>query len=196
MRDDSREILFWPFLREAIMSSYSICRGIPSLMLSIQHFLCWPRHCYPPGCHEGWLWRGCHGMWHARIMWVSISWHLSRESPEGSHGSWLYNRWQPFLYTNCWAPPLMVWFFGSHEKYEYVMMSVHDKCWVGWLDDCTVRQKLEHCNFLRCYKCDKWENLQIVLPIELYLFTHLSVTMTIFKVIMSVLNEHFIFLFS
>ena len=38
MKDDSTEILFQSFLREAIMSSSSIGRAAHSLMLSIQNF--------------------------------------------------------------------------------------------------------------------------------------------------------------
>ena len=44
MRDDSAEILFQSFLQEALLSSSSMGRDAHSLMLSIQHFLCQPRH--------------------------------------------------------------------------------------------------------------------------------------------------------
>ena len=43
MRDDSAEILFQSFLREALVSSSGMGRSVHSLMLSIQHFLCRPR---------------------------------------------------------------------------------------------------------------------------------------------------------
>ena len=43
MRDDSAEILFQSFLREALVSSFSVGRDVPSLMLSIQHFRSRPR---------------------------------------------------------------------------------------------------------------------------------------------------------
>ena len=44
MRDDSAEILFQSFLQEALVSSSGMGRDVHSLMLSIQHFLCRPRH--------------------------------------------------------------------------------------------------------------------------------------------------------
>ena len=47
MRDDSAEILFQSFLQEALVSSSSMGRYVHSLMLSIQHFSCWPQH-HPP----------------------------------------------------------------------------------------------------------------------------------------------------
>ena len=43
VRDDSAEIFFQPFRKEAIVSSSGMGRDIHSLMLSIQHFLCRPR---------------------------------------------------------------------------------------------------------------------------------------------------------
>ena len=45
MRDDSAGILFQPFLQETLVSSCGRGRGVHSLMLSIQHFLCWPQRC-------------------------------------------------------------------------------------------------------------------------------------------------------
>ena len=45
MRDDSPEILFQSFLREAIVNSSGMGSGVHSLTLSIRHFLCLPeRH--------------------------------------------------------------------------------------------------------------------------------------------------------
>ena len=40
MTDDSSQILFQSFLREAIVSNSGTGRDVHSLMLSIQHFLC------------------------------------------------------------------------------------------------------------------------------------------------------------
>ena len=40
MRDRSAEILFQPFLQEALVSSSGMGRNVHFLMLSIQHFLC------------------------------------------------------------------------------------------------------------------------------------------------------------
>ena len=60
MADDSAEILFQSFLRDAIVSSSGMGRDVHSLTLfsqissadhGVAHF---PR--YP----EGWVWKGCH----------------------------------------------------------------------------------------------------------------------------------------
>ena len=45
--DDSAEIFFQSFLQEAFVSSLGMGRDVLSLILSIQHFLCWPQHCPP-----------------------------------------------------------------------------------------------------------------------------------------------------
>ena len=42
-KDDSAEILFQSFLRQALVSSSGMGRDVRSLILSIQHFLCRPR---------------------------------------------------------------------------------------------------------------------------------------------------------
>ena len=47
MKDDSAEIFFQYFLHEALGNSPGTGRDVHSLMLSIQHFLCHPRHCPP-----------------------------------------------------------------------------------------------------------------------------------------------------
>ena len=47
MIDDPAEILFQSFQQEAIVSSSGMGSDVHSLMLSIQHFLCWP-WCCPP----------------------------------------------------------------------------------------------------------------------------------------------------
>ena len=59
------------FQKEALGSHSRISKDVHSLILSIQHFLCWQRHCHPPRCPKGWFWRSCHGMWHAWTMHVS-----------------------------------------------------------------------------------------------------------------------------
>ena len=38
---------------------------------------------HPPGCPEGWFWRGCHDVWHARTIQVSAPLQLPEEVPEG-----------------------------------------------------------------------------------------------------------------
>ena len=47
MRDDSAEILFQSFLKEAFVSSSGLGRNVHSLTFSVQRFLCQPR-CRPP----------------------------------------------------------------------------------------------------------------------------------------------------
>ena len=49
----------------------SILRSCPSSIPSADHGVA-----HPPRCPEGWFWRGCCGVWHARTMQVS-------DSPEG-----------------------------------------------------------------------------------------------------------------
>ena len=34
---------------------------------------------HPRRCQEELFWRGCHGVWHIKIMWVSGSWQLPQE---------------------------------------------------------------------------------------------------------------------
>ena len=34
---------------------------------------------HAPRCLEGWFWRGCRDLWHARTMQVSVSWQLPEE---------------------------------------------------------------------------------------------------------------------
>ena len=43
---------------------------------------------HPPNCPEGWFWRGCCGVWYARTMPVSVSWHLPEEVPVAPQGYW------------------------------------------------------------------------------------------------------------
>ena len=47
VRDDSAEILFQSHLQEALVSSSGMDRDVHFLMLSTQHFFCWPQH-HPP----------------------------------------------------------------------------------------------------------------------------------------------------
>ena len=63
MRNDSAEILFQSFLQEAVVSSSGVGKDVHSLILlgdassisSADHGVA-----HPPGCPEGWFWRGCH----------------------------------------------------------------------------------------------------------------------------------------
>ena len=43
MTDESAQIVFPPFLQEALVSSFGVGKDVHSLTLSIQHFLCRPR---------------------------------------------------------------------------------------------------------------------------------------------------------
>ena len=61
----------WTILSWAGMSTFWCC---PSSISSVHHSVT-----HPPGCPEGSFWRGCCGVWHARNMWVSISWQLPEE---------------------------------------------------------------------------------------------------------------------
>ena len=68
-----------------------------TMMLSIQCFLCWPWHRLFPMSPEGRFWRGCHGVWHAQTMQVSISWQLPVEVPVDPQGSWSCSA------PSCWS---------------------------------------------------------------------------------------------
>ena len=74
IRDDSAEILFQPFLQEAIVSISGMGRDGHSLILSIQYFLWWPWH-RPPfkdGFGEAVM---AYDM--PRTMQVSVSWRVA-----------------------------------------------------------------------------------------------------------------------
>ena len=72
VRDDLAQILNQSFLLEPLravlawagMSTLWCCQ---SSIFSADHGVT-----YSPGCHEGWFWRGCRGMWHARTMQSSL----------------------------------------------------------------------------------------------------------------------------
>ena len=101
-------------------------------MLSIQHLLCRPQrqhlHSHPqaPRCPEGWLSRGCRGVWRAKTMRVSILWQLREEVPKGPQRHWSHTApsswfcassrscgevssctWNPFLRVNEHGPCLI-----------------------------------------------------------------------------------------
>ena len=70
----------WAVLAWAGMSTIWCClSSISSADHSITH---------PPRCPEGWFGRGCHGVWHAQTMQVSITWQLSEEISVDPQGSW------------------------------------------------------------------------------------------------------------
>ena len=78
MKDDSAEILFQYVLQELLWAvlawaGMSILRCCPPFLL--------PTTVLPtiqPRCPEGRMLRGCHGMWHARTMQISIFWQLQK----------------------------------------------------------------------------------------------------------------------
>ena len=87
-RDNSAEIVFQSFLQKALVSSSGMSKDVHSLMLSIQHFLCWPL-CHPSS-------RVPSRMVLERLSWhvtcpnhaSFISWQLPEEVPVDPQGSW------------------------------------------------------------------------------------------------------------
>ena len=74
------------FQREAIMcgsgkDSHVHSFTLPSIS-SANHGIS-----HPPGCYEGWFWRGCCGVWHTKTKWISVSWQLLKEAPVGPKGN-------------------------------------------------------------------------------------------------------------
>ena len=43
---------------------------------------------HPPRCPDGWLWKLCRSLWHARTMQVSVSWQLPEDAPVDPQGRW------------------------------------------------------------------------------------------------------------
>ena len=71
MRDDSAEILFQPFLQEALVSSSGTGKDVHS-MLSIQHCLCWP-------------WRHTPSKVPWRMVLERLSWHMTHPNHASFH---------------------------------------------------------------------------------------------------------------
>ena len=81
MADDSTEIQpLWAVLARAGMSTPWCC---PPSISSANHAII-----HHQRCPEGWFSRGCHSVWHAWTMRVSISWQLPEEVPVDPQGSW------------------------------------------------------------------------------------------------------------
>ena len=82
MGHDSAEILFQSFFRRRPLWTVLAWAGMPTLwccpssISSADHGVA-----HPPRCCEGWFWRGCRGVWHARTMQVSVSWQSPEEVP-------------------------------------------------------------------------------------------------------------------
>ena len=77
----------WRTIQQGFSSSL-FCRrplwaSCPSSISSADHGVV-----HPSKCPEGWLWRGCRGVWYARIMQVSVSWKLPEKVARNPHGSW------------------------------------------------------------------------------------------------------------
>ena len=72
MRDDSAEILFQSFLREAVVSSFGDDREVhhstfPSSISSAGDGVA-----YPARCPEGWFWRGCRSLCdNCKMRWLT-----------------------------------------------------------------------------------------------------------------------------
>ena len=73
-------MMLWAVLAWAGISTLSCC---PSSISSDNHDIA-----HPLRSPEGWFWRGCHGVWHAHTMQVSISWQLPEEAAVDPKGSW------------------------------------------------------------------------------------------------------------
>ena len=63
MRHDSAEIFFQSFLQEALDSSSGMGRDVHSLLLFLQHFLCWPQRRPPSKVPWRIVCRGCRDVW-------------------------------------------------------------------------------------------------------------------------------------
>ena len=72
----------WALLAWTRMSTLWCC---PSSISSADHGVT-----HPPRCPEGWFWRGCHGLLHARTVQVSVSWQLPEKVHVDLQGSWCW----------------------------------------------------------------------------------------------------------
>ena len=93
--------VFFFFLQGAV-----VC--CPSVISSADHGIT-----HPLSCTYGWLWRGCHGVWHGRTMQASISWQLPEEVPVDPRGSWsclVPSRWSFALSRRCGEASQSTWF--------------------------------------------------------------------------------------
>lgn len=70
MRDNSAEILFQSFLREAMVSSSGVDRDLHSLTLSTQQFLCRSRRHSLPGVTWGMLVERLSGLFVFNVLWA------------------------------------------------------------------------------------------------------------------------------
>ena len=68
---------------------------------------------HPPMCPEGWVCRGCWGVWHAQTMQVSVSWQLPEEVPVDPLRSWSClapSRWSCVPCKRCGEVSSSTWF--------------------------------------------------------------------------------------
>ena len=94
---------FWAVLAWAGMSILWCC---PPSISSVDHGVA-----HPPRCPEGRSWRGSRGVWHARIMQVSVSCQLQEEVPVDAQGS-----------EACSSPSH--WSFASSTRYGEVSLGI------------------------------------------------------------------------
>ena len=102
---------------------------------------------HPPRGPDGWIQRGCHGMWHARTMQVSISWQLPEEvpvDPQGSkscsppsHCSFAKRRCGQVSSLTCVEHLDLFFFFFFQSEQAWSMFYSHSGGW-RWLETCTT----------------------------------------------------------
>ena len=123
LRDNSAEILFQSFLKEATMSSSGMGRDVHSLMLSISISSANHDNAHPPRCLEGRFCGSFRGVWHAQTMPVSISWELPEEvlvwtHKEGTQSSSARNRWSCAPSRTCGEVSPGTWFWKPGSFFQ------------------------------------------------------------------------------
>ena len=131
---DSARILFlfffnvgghclWAVLAWAGMSTLWCPSSISSAYDSVAH---------PPRCPGGWFWRGCHGVWLAWTMQVSVSWHLPEEDPVDPHGSWSCST------PSCWLQGQLLCFKSKQEMQRSFLGDLISKAWILFFSQQTI----------------------------------------------------------
>ena len=144
MRENSEEILYRSFLLRllwAIMAwtGTSTLWRCPSSISIADYGVA-----HSPRCPDGWFWRGCHSVWHARTRQVSVSWQLPEEAPVHPQGSWSYSassRWSCVPRRKCGEVSTGTWSqkSGSFSQSQQVgSMSHSDRGRWRWQETCTA----------------------------------------------------------
>ena len=95
----------WAVLARSGLSTFWCC---PSSIFSADHC-----GAHPLRCNEGWFWRDCRGVLHARTMQVFVSWQLPEEVPAVPQGSWSRSapsRWSCGPSRKCGEVNSSTWF--------------------------------------------------------------------------------------